>query len=168
MAYLIILRLIHIACGTFWAGVSIYLATFILPASKGAGPAGGRFMQQLSQTNKLPLVMFLIPTLSVLSGILLIWKLSNGLQTSWVESDHGMILIVGGSLAIIAYLTGFIMSRPAIMGISSIGKEMAGNPPNEAQAAELARLRKKLTTGTNIVAILLTGAVIAMSIVRYY
>jgi hypothetical protein len=166
--YLILLRLIHIGGGVFWAGVSIYLAAFVLPASRNAGPAGGKFMQQMSLTNKLPLVMIIVPTLTVIAGLLLIWEVSGGLQASWMGSGHGILLQSGATAALISYIIGFTLNRPAIMKMAAIGKQMAGNPPTETQAIMLGALNKKLTMGTNIIAILLSATVITMSVVRYF
>jgi uncharacterized membrane protein len=166
--YLILLRFIHIGGGVFWAGVSIYLAAFVLPASRNAGPAGGRFMQQLSMTNKLPMVMIIIPTLTVIAGLLLIWEVSAGLQAAWMGSSHGILLQSGATAALISYIIGFAVNRPAIMKMAAIGKQLAGNPPTEEQAKMLGMYNKKLTRGTNIIAILLTATVVTMSVVRYF
>jgi uncharacterized membrane protein len=166
--YLIFLRLIHISCGVFWAGVSIYLAAYILPATKRAGPAGGKFMQELSMTNKLPLVMTIIPTLVVISGLLLLWSWSQGLKPELLGTAHGIVLQSGITAALISYIIGFSVNRPAIVGITKIGQSLAGSPPNEEQAAMLAKLRGKLTTGTNIIAWLLGITVMLMSIVRQF
>jgi uncharacterized membrane protein len=168
--YLIILRLLHIGSGVFWAGAVIYLAAFISPAVKALGPDGGKFMQQLARTNRLPLVMTLIPIINVVSGVLLLWKLSDGFQNGLMATEHGMILSMGGGLAIIAFFIGLFVNRPTVVRISHLGQTMAkqGSPPSAEQMQQLMALRKKLFTATNIVAVLLALTVIAMSIVRYF
>jgi hypothetical protein len=170
MTYLILLRLFHITCGVFWAGATIYLAAFVAPAVQAVGPDGVKFMQQLARTNKLPLVMMLAATLNVLSGILLIWELSGGLQPEWMGSPHGIILSTGGTLAIIAYIIGLAVSRPTIEKIAKLGASIAkaGAPPSAEQSQTLAGYRKKLFTANKVVATLLAFTVIGMSIVRYF
>jgi len=170
LTYLIILRLIHIVCGIFWAGATIYLAVFIIPAVKASGAEGSKFMQQLSRTNRLPLVMMLAATLTVLAGILLIWKLSNGFESGFMGSEHGIVLSTGATFAIIAYLIGLTVNRPTVDKIAILGKAIAaqGAPPSTEQMQQLQILRKRLFTATNIVASLLAITVIAMSIVRYF
>lgn len=111
--YLILLRLIHIPTGVFWAGVATYLAFFILPAVKAAGPEGGKFMQQLSRTNKLPIVMMLMSTLNILSGVFLVERLSNGFGMAWITSAYGLTLTIGGVLALIAYFVGMAVNMPS-------------------------------------------------------
>lgn len=170
MAYLIILRLVHIVCAVFWTGSVLYLTGFVFPAVKALGPDGGKFMQQLSRTNKLPLVMNLAASLSILAGILLMERISGGFQSVWFGSPHGIVISIGGTLALIAYILGFAISRPTIMKIGTLGQKIAaaGGPPSAEQAQKLLKLRNKLIGATNMVAVLLLGALIAMSIVRYF
>ena len=169
MEYLIFLRLIHIVCGVFWAGATLYLAGFVAPAVRALGPDGSKFMQQLSKTNRLPLVMNIAGTLTVVGGILLVYELSGGFQPTWFGSNYGMVLSVGGVLALIAYLIGLTVSLPTIYRMNAIGKILAASeaPPSVSQQQELQKLRKKLFTAVNIVAVLLLLTVISMSIARY-
>lgn len=75
MEYLALLRLIHIVCAVFWTGGMIYLALFVLPAFKSLGPEGTGFIQRLSGTRKLPVIMNVSAILSIVTGILLMQKL---------------------------------------------------------------------------------------------
>jgi uncharacterized membrane protein len=169
LSYLIFLRLLHICCGVFWAGATIYLAAFILPASNKAGPEGGKFMQALAQTNKLPIVMMIIPIITVLCGLFLIWEVSNGLMMDWITSTHGIVLITGASVALFTFVFGFAVNRPTVMKMAKIGGEIAraGVPPTAEQAQQLEKLRNRLKSATNFAAILLGFTVIAMSMVHY-
>ena len=168
LTYLIILRLLHIACGVFWAGAAIYLAAFVAPAVKALGPDGGKFMQQLAKTNKLPLVMTIAATTSIVAGILLLWKLSAGFQYDWMVSKHGLNLNAGVLLGIIAYLEGLLVTRPTILKINALGAQLAsGGPPSQEQLQLMNGYRQKVITANNIAAFLLAFTVIAMSLVRY-
>jgi uncharacterized membrane protein len=169
VTYLIVLRFIHIVTGVFWAGATIYLAWFILPAVKACGPEGGRFMQQLGNTNKLPVVMTVTSSLNVLSGILLLWKLSAGLETTFLFSKHGLVLLFGGALAILAFIEGFFVTRPAVLQMNKFSQTVAmgGKPPSEEQMQQILRFRKKIRNATNMAAFLLLLAVVAMSLIRY-
>jgi hypothetical protein len=97
MEYLIFLRIIHIVCAIVWAGGVIYLALFIVPAVKALGPDGGKFMQQLSQTNKMPVIMTFTGALTVVGGILLIERLSGGFTPEWFGTPHGIVLSIGAT-----------------------------------------------------------------------
>lgn len=170
MKYLIFLRLLHIVSAVFWAGATMYLAGFVAPAVRALGPEGGKFMQQLSKTNRLPLVMNLAGTFTVIGGLLLIYELSSGFQMEWFSSNYGLVLSIGGGLALIAYAIGFTVSLPTITKMNTIGKTIAtsGTPPTPEQQQELQRLRNRLFAAVNYIAILLFLTVISMSIARYY
>ena len=165
-----ILRLLHIVCGVFWAGATLYLAGFIIPAVKSLGPDGGKFMQQLSRTNRLPIVMNVTATLTVLCGILMMAQLSGTFQTEWFLKTHGMLTTIGGALGLTGYLVGLLVSLPTILRVNAIGKLVAekGGPPSPEQMQELMHLRTKLFTATNIIAVLLLVTVMLMSIVRSF
>lgn len=167
LTYLIILRLLHIVCGVFWAGATVYLAAFITPAVKALGPEGGKFMQQLAKTNKLPMVMTIAATVNVLAGILMLWKLSDGFQYEWMITKHGLVLNTGALLAIIAYLEGLLVTRPTILKINILGEQIAGGPPTAEQMQLLNGYRQKIFTANNLVAVLLALTVVAMSLIRY-
>ena len=168
VTYLIILRLLHITCGVFWAGATIYLAAFVSPAVKALGPDGGKFMQQLAKTNKLPLVMTIAATTNIIAGILLLWKLSGGFQYDWMITKHGLVLNVGVLLGIIAYLEGLLVTRTTILKINALGAQLAGGgPPSQEQLQLMNGYRQKVITANNIAASLLAVTVISMSLVRY-
>ena len=159
----------HVGFGVFWAGGAIYLAFFIGPAVRALGTDGTKFMQQLARTNKFPIIILLSALVSVVAGALLIWKVSEGLQTLWLSTRNGMVLSSGAALAIIAFIIGFSVSRPASMRMAKIGKAIAaaGGPPTPAQMEELKMLGRRLGTAGRVIAILLIFAIIGMSVFRY-
>jgi uncharacterized membrane protein len=169
MGYLIFLRLIHIVSGIFWAGATFYLAGFVMPAVTALGPDGGKFMQQLGKTNRLPLVMNIAGSLTVIGGILLIWEMSNGFEYDWFTTGSGMVFTTGGVLALIAYSIGISVNLPTLMKMNAIGKAIAtaGAPPSAEQMQEMQKLRNRLFMATRVVAFLLMLTVIGMSIARY-
>ncbi len=166
---IIILRLLHIGTGVFWAGAVIYLAAFIMPAVNALGPDGGKFMQQLSRTNKLPMWMMILTTLNILTGFRLFWIMSGGFQSEWITSSHGLAYTIGGVLAFGAYMIGLMVSKPAVERMAKIGEAVAnaGGPPTPEQAQEIGALKAKLAKGVKLVAWHLAGTVILMSVARY-
>src|SRR5690349_11995057 len=114
MEYLIFLRIIHIVSSILWGGGVLYLALFIAPAVRALGPDGGKFMQQLSRTNNMPLIMTLAATFTVVGGILLIERLSGGFTPEWFGTPHGIVLSAGATFALIAYLIGLFVNRPTV------------------------------------------------------
>jgi uncharacterized membrane protein len=169
MGYLIYLRLIHIVSAVIWTGGMIYFAFFVIPAAKSIGPDGFKFIQQLTITNKLPVIMNAAAILSILTGIILMKELLGGLSLSLMQSPHGAIIVVGGLLALIGFVLGFSINFPAAKRMNAIGKMIAtpGSPPNAELLNELQQLRNKSLAATNIIALLLFASLILMSIVKY-
>jgi uncharacterized membrane protein len=167
--YLFTLRLLHIVAGAFWAGTAISMALFILPAIKAMGPDGSKMMQKIASTNRFPMVLTLASTLTILSGVLLFWEISLHLNPDWLLSNKGLVLTFGSLAAIVAYVVGFIVNKPGSTRLAKIGQEIAaaGGPPSPEQMAEITRIRQRMTTSTNAIALLLLLSVSAMAVVRY-
>jgi uncharacterized membrane protein len=168
--YYSILRMVHMAFAIFWAGAVMYNAWFIIPTVKKLGPDGNKFMQQLPRTNMFPMVMLISGTMTVLFGILLLEYLSQGFQSYFFESKYGMILSLGGGLAIVAYLLGVFINMPASMKLGKIGQAIAasGAGPTPEQAAEMTRLKKRLSTFLQVIAGLIFVATVLMAGARYF
>ncbi|MCP4423851.1 MAG: hypothetical protein GY803_05100, partial [Chloroflexi bacterium] len=133
----IVLRLIHIIAGVFWAGAGLMNVGFVSPAAKKAGPEGGKFMQTLVQQTQFSHVMDIAAILTILSGSWLIWIISGGFQLEWLATRKGLSLTIGGLTAIIAYALAWIIIKPTLARIGQLGKEMAsaGGPPGPEQIA---------------------------------
>ena len=170
MEYLIFLRFIHIVSAIFWAGSIMYLAWFVGPAVRALGPDGGKFMQQLTRTNKMPTAMAIAGLLTNIGGILLIERLSSGFQSYWFGTPHGIIISIGGTFSLIAFIIGLTVNLPTIKRMTAMGAAVAasGAPPSPEQQQQLQGMRNKVMKMTNIMAGMVFLAAIAMSIVRYF
>jgi len=167
--YLLTLRILHIVAGAVWTGTVVAFALFVLPTVKATGPDGGKFMEQLVKLTGFPKVTTILAVITILAGILLMWELSAGFQNGWMGSRYGIIMSIGGSVALIAFGIGMGVNMPASNRMRQIGLEVAeaGGPPSEEQGAELAALAKKAISATNVIAILLVSSVVFMSIAQY-
>jgi uncharacterized membrane protein len=165
---ILILRLLHITFGVFWVGSVLNFALFVRPAIIAAGPAGSQFMQQFGKTSY-PVVIVVSALITIITGLLLIWKLSNGFYSAWLHTTSAKVLTAGSGLAIVAFIIGFTVNRPTATRINKISEVIArsGAPPTNEQVNELLALRNRIFTATNYMAILLTLTVISMAIFRY-
>ena len=145
----------------------MYLALFIIPTVKALGPEGGKFMQQLSITNRMPVVMTVAGTLTILGGILLFERVSGGFRAAYFGTPHGIVLSIGGTFALVAYSIGLFVNKPTVEKIAKIGQAAKGNFTPE-QMQEMQSLRKKLFAAVNATAVLVLGASVFMSIARYF
>ncbi len=167
--YLTLLRSLHIITGVIWTGSLFYLAFFVIVAVKRSGPEGGKFMQTLAATNKLPLVMIALAITTITTGILMIAKLSGGFTSSWFGNRHGIIVSIGATFGILAFLEGLFVNKPTVDKMNKLSKAIAagGKPPTDAEMQQIMGLRKRLFSATRQVACLLVLALVAMSLVHY-
>ena len=166
---LILLRLIHVLFGVFWAGTAMFNAIFLIPAVRALGPAGGPVMQEIAGKRKLPVYFLVAGLLTVLSGFGLYWHDSQGFSNGFMRSGGGMTFGIGGVLAIITLLFGLFVVTPLAIRASAIGGAIAasGKPPTPEQGAEMKGLQMKLGKMAGLAAALLTLTTIAMAVARY-
>ena len=163
-----VLRILHILSGAFWYGSVIFIARFLMPSIRAAGPAAGPVMAQLNQ-RKLSLGMMGAAIVNVGSGIWLMFIVSGGAPGPWMQSGMGRSLGIGAAAAILALVAGMVVNAPVTkrMGELSAAIGKRGGPPTPEEAAEMGRLQQRNGVGTAIIATLLTLAVVAMAVARY-
>jgi uncharacterized membrane protein len=159
------IRALHVLLGAFWAGAVFLLALFLVPALEEAGPAGGTVMQALMRRN-MTRVLVWTGVLTVLTGLLLLWRLSNHFTSSFMGSVAGILLSTGGTLGIITLIVGVHVSKPAADKLGALGAKVAasGAPPTADDLAEMARLRGRLNMAARLQALMLMVAVICMAL----
>jgi hypothetical protein len=166
---MIILRLVHITLGVFWAGTIFFFVTFLEPSVREAGPDGARVMQGLQKRHYLNF-MPLIAGLTILSGIVLYWRVSAGFASAWITSPVGLGLTVGAVASLVAFTIGVFGMRRAALGAASKGATLQQTPEGEAREAlmaEIQALRQRARTSARWVAVLLAVAVATMAVARY-
>ena len=165
-----VLRVLHIGFGVFWVGAVLFIAAFLIPSIRSAGPAGGAVMRQLVQGRKLPFWMMGAALVTVLSGFGLYWVDSAGFKSSeWLGSGTGRTFGLGGLLALIAGVLGSAVNAPAgkRMGQIAAAIQAAGRQPTPEEAAQIEGLQQRLNRATYWVAVLLLLAALAMAVARY-
>jgi hypothetical protein len=165
---LLILRLVHIGLGVFWAGTALFTAFYLAPSLRDAGPDGAKVMAGLMR-RRLFDVMPVVAVLTVLSGLWLYWKASLGFQPEYMGSSVGMMFGTGGAAAILALALGLIFVRPNMNKAASLRQSAATAAPaeREAQMAAAQAAQARGTMFTQIVTVLVIIAVAAMAIARY-
>jgi hypothetical protein len=166
---MVVLRLIHIGTGVFWAGTLFFMASFLEPSVRAAGPEGGKVMMQLFARgflNKLPITA----VLSILSGAWLLWIASAGFDPAWMGSRAGIALSTGALTALIGFTIGVAVMRPAALRVYAIMQAMPAitdESTRAARAAEAQVHRQRAATAGRAVAGLLGITVAAMATARY-
>jgi hypothetical protein len=167
-ALLLVMRVVHVLCGVFWAGALIFMALFLTPAIRDAGPDGANVALGL-QRRRLLDIMPLVAVVTILSGLWLLWRVSGGFQPAFFHTGTGTVISVGAAAALIALAIGLGVMRPAMTGAFRIAQAAAAAPPpeRETQLAIVQRLRQRAAAAGRAVAGLLTIAVMAMALARY-
>jgi hypothetical protein len=165
---IVILRLVHIVLGIFWAGTIFFFATFLEPSVRAAGPEGGKVMFQLFSRRYLE-ILPAIAGLTILAGAGLMWKVSGGFDPRWMGSRMGIVLSFGAAAALTAFVVGATVMRGAAVRIFAIMRTMseADESTRGAMMSEMADLRVRAKTGARWVAVLLLIASTAMAVARY-
>ena len=159
--YVIILRILHIGGGIFWAGTLLVMFGFLLPTARSLGPVAAPFMGRLMGEKRLPAIAGGAGVITVVSGALLYWH------------DFGDIVpfnapmagfAVGGLAAIVLLVVGLGFATPANRRLAELGAHAAQGEDVAAEIGQATASRDRLIP-------LMTGflvvAMMAMAIARY-
>jgi uncharacterized membrane protein len=166
---MILLRLVHILLGIFWVGATIFTTFFLFPALMGDPATMGKVGQGLMR-RRFMMVMPLAAILTILSGLTMLWTTSAGQMDAYMATAGGKMFARAGGVAILAFLLGITLARPAGMKAARLGAEMATvtDPARRAALqAEMAALQKRNGVITVVVTVLLVIAAAGMAIARY-
>jgi uncharacterized membrane protein len=165
--FMMILRIIHILSGIFWAGTAFFFVLFFEPTIKAAGPAGGTVMGRLTLT-RFPMVMALSSILTVVAGFLMYWLDSGGFQVNWISTPPGVAMTIGSLAGILAFLLGGAVQMPASARMAVLQKEIqtAGGTPAPSQMEEMRVLQERISNASRRGAALMTIAVLGMAMAR--
>ena len=161
-------RLLHVGLGVFWAGAMIFMAAFLVPSIRDAGPDGAEVAAGLMKrrfTDILPAAAIL----TILSGFYLYWRVSGGFDAAYMGSRMGMTYGTGAVAAIVALGLGLGVIRPAMLRAVSISQSLGGSPEEDRQRllSEAQSLRTRAAASGKVVAWLLVIATLAMAVGRY-
>ncbi len=164
--YMVILRLIHILSGVFWAGATFILASHITPTVKATGTAGQEFMKYLSGKAKLSDILGLTGLLSLLSGLIMYSLQGWDRQLS---SPSWIALTLGAIIGAAAYFHGLFVQRKAITGLQTVATqiEASGGPPSPDLVAQMGAMAAKIEKNGQLLAYLLGAAVVLMGVFQY-
>jgi len=131
----ILLRLVHVLCGVFWAGALMFVVLFLEPSIRASGPEGAKVMRALIQRKYLNVIP-IVGVLTILSGLWLMWIFSGGFAAAWFRSGAGMVLTLGSVTAFVAFMIGVHVLRPTVLRIGpSMVRGSGGSAPSWAMRA---------------------------------
>ena len=162
--WILILRLIHIVSGIFWAGAAFFMVSYVSPAVVATGPEGQKFMRQLVLKSSFSHAMAATATATAVSGIILYVMLTD-MDQAIMSSRYFEIIGLGSVMGIAGWFVGFFMQNRPASRMKAIAAEMesAGGPPTPEQLSEMQALAERSALGARIGAVLLTITVVCMA-----
>ena len=165
---MVVLRIVHIVAGAFWVGAAWTIFLFLQPAAREVGPAAGPFMTHLAQKKRLPDIALGAAGFTILAGLLMYWRVSDGLNTDWITSAFGIAITLGALSAITAVALGASVVRPSMLRAGAIAQQAAAaGGPTPEQAGEIQALQAKVRGAGKLIVPLLLFTVAAMASARY-
>jgi uncharacterized membrane protein len=167
--YMVVLRIVHILAGVFWVGAATVIFAFLQPAAREVGPAASPLMMHLAQKKRLPDIVLGAAGITILAGLLMYWRASDGFNPDWIGSTYGIAITVGALAAIVAVALGGSIVRPSMIAAAAIGREVAasGGPPSPEQAAQIQAHQDRVRTTGKVIIPLLVFATAAMASASY-
>lgn len=169
MTELLVLRLVHILGGMIWVGAGVFNSFFLLPALGQAGPAAGQVMAGL-QRRRVFTFLPVVALLTILSGVRLMQLTSGGFSPAWFATAPGRTYAWSGVAAIVGFLVGVLVGRPAAMRAARLGATLSTATDPAERAALMARLEGPRRVGTiastlSVALVILAAA--GMAVARY-
>jgi len=147
------IRVVHVLGACIWLGAAFFIAWFLMPAMREAGPDGGKVMAAVQKRGWVVL-MPVIATITVLTGF---WLYRPYMGAAGNASKY---LGLGGVIGVIARVIG-----GGVVGRSmSKAEKLSASPATMAQAAAL---RAKAMTWVRIMSVLVIVTAILMTIAMY-
>jgi hypothetical protein len=165
---MVILRLIHIFSGVFWAGTSFFNLAFLANTVNATGDSGRMVFQHLVFKTRFAVTMLTLALLTFLSGLLMYWRLS-GFRPGYLTTGYGLVLTLGAIAGLLALGAGYGMQYRVIQKMKAVRAEIeaSGGPPSPEQMAKMQSLAQSAATGARVTTIFLVLALIGMSVAQY-
>lgn len=167
--WMLLLRLAHVVCGTFWVGAMATLAWFLIPAAMKWGPQGGEMLRRVAVEQRLSTWGLSAAAVTIVSGGIMYGKLAGMGGAAWMSSRPGMAFAAGAVASLVGLSLRFLFGIPTQRKMAAVGAEMqaAGGPPPPALVERMAALGRRSARIASASAALLVFAAAAMGVARY-
>jgi len=166
---MITLRIVHVLSAVFWVGTLLFNAFFLFPAITASGPSAGPVMAAL-QKRGMMVVLPIVGVLTILSGYTMLWILSGGAIGAYAATRVGRVLTMAGGFALIGFVFGMLVARPAGIAAGKLAREVASAgdaKQRETLQQRLAGMQRRLAWSSTLVTVLVVAAAVGMAVARY-
>ena len=126
-AEFLVLRLVHILSAIVWVGSGVFTRIFLIPALSGSPAVMGQVVAGL-QRRRYFVVVPIVATLTILSGLRLLWITSAGFSSGYFATGTGRTFAISAVAAIIAFVLSLGVARPAAVRAGGISGLLAATP----------------------------------------
>jgi uncharacterized membrane protein len=159
---LVVLRILHILAGVFWAGAAVYLALVLEPKLRQAGDElESAVLRQVSKLNSLWITLSAVITIA--AGFVLISRTPGRSFDQLFTNGWGTAIGIG----LIASLAAFFLSGWVGANTAKLRRALAGEASVASDAGAIASYRSRIALGSKVNAALVVIAVGTMAAARY-
>jgi hypothetical protein len=164
----LVLRFAHVFFGALWVGMMAFQVFFLAPALAEIGPGAGPLMAAFVK-RRLPVIMPIFALIAIVSGMWLFQRMSGGNMGALLATSMGKAFGFGGLVALLAFLIGVVVMRPAMMRSMKLLESIASAPPADRanMQAEIQKLRARGSLLGTVVAWMLLFTLTLMAVARY-
>ena len=163
------LRIVHVLSAMFWVGTLLFNAFFLFPAITASGPSAGPVMAAL-QKRGMMITLPIVGVLTILSGFTMLWIQSGGAIGAYASTPVGRTFTTAGGFALVAFVFGMLVARPAGMALGKLAREVAGAgdaKQREALQLQLKAVQRRVAWSSMLVNVLVVAAAVGMAVARY-
>lgn len=161
-----LLRLVHILLAAFWLGCGVTLAFFVNPALLTGDVASAQRLKRIMVAGKLGVALPTAAILAIVSGLWL-YRIDFPHMQMQTLTQRAFDYAMGGFFAIVTFVVGMSVNIPTGSKIGVLADAIGMAEPTADQAAELARLSRKLLISARAAAILILGSGAFMALARF-
>lgn len=161
-----LLRLVHILSAAFWLGCGVSLGFFVNPALLTGDVGSAQRLKRIMMGGKLGVILPVAAILAIVSGLWL-YRIDFPQMQMQFLTRRALDYALGGFLAIVTFIVGVSLNIPTGSKIAVLADAIGTAAPTTGQAAELARLSRKLLISSRAAAILTLGAGALMALARF-
>ena len=162
---MVVLPLLHIVFGVFWAGSALFLALILEPRLRVLGPAVQRPAMGAIARVMGP-AMGISGLITIVAVLTLYFKLDRGGFDRFLSDGWGWAIFIGFLASIAAYAAG-ITAGVLSSRMANLGRAIEGHPPTPEEGGQIQRLSSRLVLSGRVTAGLLLIAVGAMASARF-
>ncbi len=163
---ILVLRILHIVFGVFWAGTIIFSTLILEPRLKRLGPG----IQNPVMKALMPVMtpwMMLSSVIVLLTGVAMTLIMRWGTLNLLLATAWGWAMLVGFVTTLAAMVIDFGVMAPTGMQIEKLAKSFEGRAPTPDEARRLAGLNARIETLSRMDFVLILLTVGSMAAARY-